>query len=167
MSAASTVYTPIGPFTVLVDDEGAVLAAGWTAELGALLRLVSPALRPAEPERRRELGGVTDAVIAYHRGELSAVDGVEVRQASGAFLQQAWQLLRTVPAGTWVSYAELAAKAGRPAAVRPAATACARNAAALFVPCHRVLRSDGSLGGYRWGLDVKRRLLAHEAPTAR
>lgn len=163
MSAASTVHTPIGPFTVLVDAEGAVLASGWTADLGALLPLVAPALRPAEPEHRRELGSVTDAVIAYHRGELSAADGVEVRQACGPFLQQAWQVLRAVPAGTWVSYSELAAKAGRPAAVRAAATACARNAAALFVPCHRVLRSDGSLGGYRWGLAVKRRLLAHES----
>ena len=167
MSAASTVHTPIGPFTVLVDAEGAVLASGWTADLGALLPLVAPVLRPAEPERRRDLGSVTDAVIAYHRGELSAVDGVEVRQASGPFRQQVWQLLRAVPAGTWVSYTELAAKAGRPAAVRAAATACARNAAALFVPCHRVLRSDGSLGGYRWGLAVKRRLLAHEGPTGR
>ena len=167
MSAASTVDTPIGPFTVLVDDEGAVLASGWTADLSALLPLIAPALHPGEPERRRELGSVTDAVIAYHRGVLSAVDSVEVRQASGAFRQQAWQLLRAVPAGTWVSYTELAAKTGRPAAVRAAATACARNAAALFVPCHRVLRSDGSLSGYRWGLAVKRRLLAHEASTGR
>ena len=52
--------------------------------------------------------------------------------------------------------------AGRPAAIRAAAQACARNAAALFVPCHRVLRTDGSLGGFRWGLDVKKWLLAHE-----
>ncbi|MEU4712555.1 MGMT family protein, partial [Micromonospora purpureochromogenes] len=50
----------------------------------------------------------------------------------------------------------------RPAAVRAAAAACARNAAALFVPCHRVLRTDGTLGGYRWGLDVKEWLLGHE-----
>ena len=72
-------------------------------------------------------------------------------------------MLRTVPAGEPVTYTEFAELAGRPAAVRAAAMACARNAAALFVPCHRVLRLDGSLGGFRWGLDVKRWLLAHEA----
>lgn len=61
------------------------------------------------------------------------------------------------------SYTELAAKAGRPRAVRAAAAACARNPAALFVPCHRVLRSDGSLGGFRWGLPAKRWLLDYES----
>ena len=86
-----------------------------------------------------------------------------VRQRSGEFLEHAWDVLRTVPAGAPVTYTEYAAKSGRPAAVRAAASACARNAAALFVPCHRVLRTDGTLGGFRWGLEVKRRLLAHEA----
>ena len=60
---------------------------------------------------------------------------------------------------TYTGFAELA---GRPRAVRAAAAACARNAAALFVPCHRVLRTDGGLGGFRWGLDVKKWLLGHE-----
>ena len=166
-SHASTVDTPLGPFTVLVDGDGAVLASGWTADLHALLPQVAPALRPTQPQWRAELGAVTAAVAAYHRGELSAVDAVAVRQHSGPFLQQAWDVLRGVPAGAPVSYTELAAKAGRPEAVRAAASACARNAAALFVPCHRVLRSDGSLGGFRWGLSAKRWLLEHEAPGSR
>ena len=66
------------------------------------------------------------------------IDDVPVRQRSGAFLEHAWDVLRTVPAGAPVTYTEYAAKSGRPAAVRAAAAACARNAAALFVPCHRV-----------------------------
>lgn len=163
----ATVDTPIGPFTVVVDDDATVLASGWTADPADLLPQVSPALRPAELIHRTELGAVTDAVIAYHRGDLDAISAVPVRQRSGEFLEHAWQVLRTVPAGAPVSYTELAAKAGRPAAVRAAAGACARNAAALFVPCHRVLRSDGSLGGFRWGLPVKRWLLAHEQPVPR
>jgi methylated-DNA-[protein]-cysteine S-methyltransferase len=61
-----------------------------------------------------------------------------------------------------VTYTGLAARAGRPAAVRAAAQACARNPAALFVPCHRVIRSDGTMGGFRWGVPVKRWLLEHE-----
>jgi methylated-DNA-[protein]-cysteine S-methyltransferase len=162
VSAVSTVDTPLGPFTVIADGDGAVLASGWTADIDTLLQLVHPALRPVSVRWLADLDAVTDAVRAYHGGELSAVDGVSVRQRSGPFLEHAWELLRTVPAGTAISYTEYAAKCGRPSAVRGAASACARNAAALFVPCHRVLRSDGSLGGFRWGLPVKRWLLAHE-----
>jgi methylated-DNA-[protein]-cysteine S-methyltransferase len=62
-----------------------------------------------------------------------------------------------------VTYTEFARLAGRPSAVRAAAMACARNAVALFVPCHRVLRLDGGYGGYRWGVPVKQLLLDHEA----
>ncbi len=163
MSSWSTSDTPIGPFTAILDEDGAVLASGWTARLDDLLPLIHPTLRPAEPDHRAELGAVTDAITRYHSGELSAIQDVVVRQRSGAFLEHAWEVLRTVPAGAPITYTEYAAKSGRPAAVRGAASACARNAAALFVPCHRVLRSDGTLGGFRWGVEVKRRLLAHES----
>ncbi len=159
----TTLPTPAGPFTAVVDADGAVLASGWTADVDALLPLVHPVLRPAAARRVDDLGAVSTAIVRYHEGDLGAVDAVVVRQRSGAFLEQAWDVLRTVPAGAPVSYTEYAAKAGRPAAVRAAAAACARNAAALFVPCHRVLRTDGSLGGFRWGLPVKRWLLEHEA----
>lgn len=162
MSTWSTFDTPLGPFTAVVDDGGAVLASGWTATLDALLPLVHPSLRPAAV-REGGLGGVGEAITAYHAGNLSAIDAVPVRQRSGAFLEHAWDVLRAVPAGAPVTYTEYAAKAGRPAAVRAAASACARNAAALFVPCHRVLRLDGSLGGFRWGTAVKAGLLEHES----
>jgi methylated-DNA-[protein]-cysteine S-methyltransferase len=162
-STYSTFDTPTGPFTAVVDADGAVLASGWTADVEALLVLVHPTLRPASARRTDDLGPVSAAVVRYHEGDLGAVDAVPVRQRSGAFLEHAWEVLRTVPAGAPVSYTEYAAKAGRPAAVRAAASACARNATALFVPCHRVLRNDGSLGGFRWGLPVKRWLLDHEA----
>jgi len=165
MTAMSTVDTPLGPFTVVVDGDGAVLASGWTGSVDELLPQVHPSLRPTSVRELADLGAVTTAVRAYHGGELSAVDGVPVRQRSGPFLEHAWELLRTVPAGTAISYTEYAAKCGRPAAVRGAASACARNAAALFVPCHRVLRADGSLGGFRWGLPTKRWLLDHERPA--
>jgi methylated-DNA-[protein]-cysteine S-methyltransferase len=159
----TTLDTPAGPFTAVVDGDGAVLASGWTADVDALVPLVHPLLRPASVRRVDDLGAVSAAVARYHDGELSAVDDVPVRQRSGAFLEHAWDVLRTVPAGAPVTYTEYAAKSGRPAAVRAAASACARNAAALFVPCHRVLRTDGTLGGFRWGVPVKRWLLEHEA----
>jgi len=162
MSTWHTYETPIGPFTAIVDADRAVLASGWTADLNDLVPVIHPTLRPTAL-REGELGTVGDAIVAYHGGELSAIDDVAVRQRSGAFLEHAWDVLRAVPAGAPLTYAEYAAKCGNPAAVRAAASACGRNAVALFVPCHRILRSDGTLGGFRWGLGIKRALLEHEA----
>ncbi len=158
----ATTTTPIGPFTTVVDAEGAVLAAGWTAEAEGLRLLIHPTLRPAELRHRDALGPITRAVETYHTGELHAIDDITVRQLSGPFLVHAWEVLRKIPAGSPVTYTAFADRSGRPEAVRAAANACARNAAALFVPCHRVFRTDGSLGGFRWGLAVKNWLLAHE-----
>jgi methylated-DNA-[protein]-cysteine S-methyltransferase len=159
----STMDTPVGPFTSLVDADGAVLAAGWTVGPAALLPLVHRDLR-GEPRARRDLGPVTAAVRAYLDGDHDAPTAVTVRQQTdGTFLAAAWKTLRDVRPGEPVTYAEFAARTGRARAIRAAAQACARNAAALFVPCHRVLRSDGTLGGFRWGLDVKQWLLAHES----
>ena len=161
----ATVATPPGPFTVVVDGDGAVLASGWTADVATLLAVVHPSLRPLAVDRVDDLP-VLRAVAAFVAGDVHAIDGVAVRQRSGPFLQSAWDILRTVPAGRPETYTAFAARCGRPSAVRAAANACARNAAALFVPCHRVLASDGSLGGFRWGAPVKRWLLDHEAAHA-
>lgn len=160
----STVDTPAGPFTAIVAPDGAVLASGWTGDTALLTTQIHPSLMPAEITPKPDLGDVTKAVVAYHEGDLTSIDTVEVRQRSGPFLQHAWDVLRTVRAGAPVTYSEYAELAGRPAAIRAAASACARNSVALFVPCHRVIRIGGNLGGFRWGLDVKRWLLAHETP---
>jgi methylated-DNA-[protein]-cysteine S-methyltransferase len=154
--------TPLGPFTTLVDSDGAVLASGWTSDADNLRGLIHPTLRPAGLRRRDALGEVTSAVAAYHEGDLTAIDPIPVRQQSGEFLLHAWEVLRAVPAGSPLTYTEFAARSGRPDATRAAANACARNAAALFVPCHRILRIGGALGGFRWGLPIKRWLLDHE-----
>ncbi len=82
-----------------------------------------------------------------------------------AFQQRVWQALREIPAGQTVSYTELAQRIGVPSAVRAVASACAANALAVAIPCHRVVRSDGSLSGYRWGVERKRALLDKEAQT--
>jgi O-6-methylguanine DNA methyltransferase len=81
--------------------------------------------------------------------------------------QRVWSALREVPAGAPVSYAELARRVGNARAVRAAGSACGRNHVAPIVPCHRVVRSDGTPGGYGWGLPVKRWLLDHELRHAR
>jgi methylated-DNA-[protein]-cysteine S-methyltransferase len=160
------VATPPGPFTVVVTTgRDGELASGWTDDVSALLPVVHRSLRPTWVERADTLP-VLDVVVAFHDGDVTAIDTVPVQQRSGPFLTDAWDVLRTVPAGQPDTYASFAARCGRPAAVRAAAGACARNAAALFVPCHRVLSTGGGLGGFRWGTPVKRWLLDHEAAHA-
>jgi len=153
-----TVTTPDGPFTLLADDRGRVLASGWTAEPSAIIgRLSSP------PSDVRE--GQTDAaaaVAAYYRGDLTAIDTVAVAQTGTALQLEGWAALRRITPGHPLTYSEFAVALGRPRAVRAAASICARNAPALFVPCHRVLRTGGALGGFAWGIEVKRALLARE-----
>ncbi|WP_157267299.1 bifunctional DNA-binding transcriptional regulator/O6-methylguanine-DNA methyltransferase Ada [Azohydromonas aeria] len=83
-----------------------------------------------------------------------------------AFQQRVWQALQQIPPGQTLSYAELAARIGAAAAVRAVAGACAANVLAVAVPCHRIVRRDGSLSGYRWGVERKRALLAREAEGA-
>jgi AraC family transcriptional regulator of adaptative response/methylated-DNA-[protein]-cysteine methyltransferase len=80
-----------------------------------------------------------------------------------AFQQRVWQALREIPAGSTVSYTELAGRIGSPRAVRAVAHACATNSLAVAIPCHRVIRNDGGLSGYRWGVERKRSLLQREA----
>ena len=161
-AAWSTISTPAGPFTMIVDSDGQVLASGWSDDPEYLKALVHKSIRPLTLVDKPDLGEVTTAAKTYHQGDLTAIDNIPVLQRSGEFLEHAWDVLREVPAGAPVSYTEYAARSGRPAAIRAAASACARNAAALFVPCHRVLRTDKTLGGFRYGLDVKRWLIAHE-----
>lgn len=156
-----TVTTPDGPFTILADDRQRVLASGWTADPEAILVRLRPADRPEDVQE-----GETDAaaaVAAFYTGDLAAIDDVAVAQRGTALQLEGWAALRRIAPGRPLTYTEFAAALGNPAAVRAAASICARNAPALFVPCHRVLRSDGSLGGFAWGVEVKESLLAREA----
>ena len=80
-----------------------------------------------------------------------------------AFQKRVWDALMKIPRGETRSYAELAASLDAPRAARAVASACAHNRVAIVVPCHRVIRGDGSLGGYRWGLGLKQQLLGRES----
>ncbi len=170
---ATTLATPDGPFTVVASDS-AVLASGWTDDFASLVALIHPTLRPADlaeldagdADQDPDLAEAAKAVAAYYAGDPHAVGRVPVRQRSGPYRELAWDVLRQAEPGERVTYAEFAVRTGRPAAVRAAAGACAMNAAALFVPCHRVLRTDGGLGGFRYGLAIKDSLLAREASAA-
>jgi AraC family transcriptional regulator of adaptative response/methylated-DNA-[protein]-cysteine methyltransferase len=87
---------------------------------------------------------------------------VDVDLMGTAFQKKVWDALMKIPRGETRSYAELAAQVGAPRGARAVASACAHNRVAILVPCHRVVRGDGSLGGYRWGLPLKQQLLERE-----
>jgi methylated-DNA-[protein]-cysteine S-methyltransferase len=158
-----TVATADGPFTI-VEGEHGVLASGWTADVDAVLRRISPTLRPTAVEAGSTRAAA--AVTAYYSGDVQAIDHVPVHQAGGPYRTIAWRALRRIAPGAPLTYSRFAELTGSPTAVRAAASACATNAPALFVPCHRVLRTDGSMGGFAWGVDVKLSLLAREARAA-
>lgn len=160
--------TPGGPLTIVTGPDGRVRAAGFTHDVPGLVSLIHPSLRGGELRERADLGEITAQVLSYLDGDLTAIDDVPVQQHTGGpFMEHAWRVMRDIKAGQPVSYTHFALMSGRPTAIRAAAAACARNAVAFFVPCHRVLRNDGKLGGYRWGLDVKRWLLEHEGGVSR
>ncbi|HET9959876.1 MAG TPA: bifunctional DNA-binding transcriptional regulator/O6-methylguanine-DNA methyltransferase Ada [Polyangiaceae bacterium] len=109
-----------------------------------------------------------EAVIArvlgcIELGELTEELPLDVRGT--AFQQRVWQALRAIPRGTTTTYSQIAEQLGQPAAVRAVAGACAANSLAVLIPCHRVVRTDGSLSGYRWGIDRKRALLERESKS--
>ena len=151
---------------------GAVLVATSDKGIRAILLGDKPAALARElqqrfPRARLTRGGKTcDNLLAR------VIDLVEKRGDARdlpldihgtAFQRRVWQALRKIPAGRTLSYADVARRIGSPAAVRAVAGACAANPIALAIPCHRVVRSDGTLSGYRWGIERKRRLLQREA----
>ncbi|MPY11895.1 methylated-DNA--[protein]-cysteine S-methyltransferase [Arthrobacter bussei] len=162
-TTTTTIDTPDGAFTV-IEAEGAVLSSGWTDTAEDLVGQIHPTIRATAFDPAASAPApILEAVERYYDGDFAAIASVRVRQASGPFRVHAWEVLRTVEPGAPVTYLQYAERAGNPAAIRAAAGACAKNAAALFVPCHRIIRTDGTLGGFRWGLAVKQRLLDREA----
>jgi methylated-DNA-[protein]-cysteine S-methyltransferase len=164
----TTLPTPVGPFTLLVDD-GGVCAAGFTGRPETLQRRLDPRRRAAGTRPAADPDGVAGRMLAYLAGEVGALDELAVEQPGDPSRQAAWRALRSVPAGQTVSYRELGAMADLadpatdPLGAQAAGAACAGNHVAVIVPCHRVLRADGRLGGYGWGVHRKAWLLDHEA----
>ncbi|HET7489893.1 MAG TPA: methylated-DNA--[protein]-cysteine S-methyltransferase [Acidimicrobiales bacterium] len=155
----TTVPSRLGPVLVAATDRG-VCAVRFVDgegedELGQEF--------PAASIRRDDDGlrAVAERVVAAVEGRAGAADlPLDVRTT--AFRLLVWEALRAIPAGQTRSYSEVAAAVGRPSAVRAVAGACAANPVAVLVPCHRAVAADGSLAGYRWGLERKRALLDAE-----
>lgn len=153
------VESPLGTVVGAVSTDGlAAVRIGRSPEVVLdELRRERPAAR-LEPDDGGELEGLAAALSDLAVGRSADVP-VPLDLGGTTFQRAVWSALGTIPRGGTLSYAQLALAIGAPSSVRAAASACAANPTALVVPCHRVVRSDGGLGGYRWGTDVKRRLL--------
>ena len=158
------------------------LPTGWIGLLAGDNGLRRATLKPTPHEVMEDLGddvegaehdpehfaGVVDCLVRYSKGEISALDGIELDlEGVSPFFRAAWSACRSIPPGQTRSYAWLAEEAGSPRAMRAAGQAMARNRFSLIIPCHRVISSDGGLGGYGGGgLGVKAKLLQMELEQA-
>ncbi len=156
----TTVSTALGTVLVAATDQGlcAVTLGQDAGALEASLRREYPAARIARGDD--ELAGWADAVTGRISGDGTERPPLDVRGT--AFQWQVWEALQRIPRGATRTYTEIAQALGRPSAARAVAGACASNKVALVIPCHRVVREDGGLGGYRWGIERKRALLDGE-----
>jgi AraC family transcriptional regulator of adaptative response/methylated-DNA-[protein]-cysteine methyltransferase len=155
------VDSPLGRLLVGATSRGvsAVAIGDDDSELERSLRAEYPAATIVRDDS--DLRGWVAEIVACLSGRLPHLD-LPIDVQATAFKRQVWEELRAIPPGATASYGEIARRIGRPAAVRAVANACATNPVALVVPCHRVVRSDGALGGYRWGAERKAALLDQE-----
>ncbi|HET7697351.1 MAG TPA: methylated-DNA--[protein]-cysteine S-methyltransferase [Vicinamibacterales bacterium] len=159
MIQIQTVDSPIGPLTA-AERAGRVCLLHFGPD-GPEIDRTFERWYPGELRSRQPLS--TAAVLRrYFEGDLGVLDGVPVELNGTSFQKQVWQALRRIPAGTSISYAELARRIGSVTAVRAVGAANGANPVAVIVPCHRVIGSDGSLTGYGGGLERKQWLLQHE-----
>lgn len=158
--------TPIGRVLVAATERGVCAIMPGTDDAGLEAALAAEFPR-AERTRVDEgadgwLAEVVGRIAAQFADGRPAAHALPADLRATAFQWQVWNALTRIPAGQTRSYAEVAREIGRPTAARAVARACASNRLALIVPCHRVIRDDGSMGGYRWGLQAKDALLRFE-----
>lgn len=160
---ADSIPTPIGTLRIAADVAGRLCVALFTETDEIVYRY----LRRHSPEPFTLVlvhnpHGFSNRIAAYFAGELNAIDDLPVDTGGSPFQRDVWQALRTIPCGTTTSYGKLAARIGRPSAVRAVGLANGANPIAVVLPCHRVVGSNGSLTGYGGGIERKRWLLEHE-----
>jgi methylated-DNA-[protein]-cysteine S-methyltransferase len=153
--------TPIGTLNLIAHED--VLLGANLSTLNALKASLGEEDKTREIREMKSIPVISELISDYFDGDLSALDAIKVRQPGAHFSQAAWKAMRKVKAGKTLSYADLADRAGSPAAVRAAGSACAKNAIVLVVPCHRIVKTGGSLGNYAYGLNKKEWLLRFEA----
>ena len=151
----TSIATPLGLFSIALSDEIIVEAL-----FGAVNQL------RIQGSFAKEVSGINSYISGYFEGELNSLSKIEVEIADSNFTGSLYRQLQKIPAGSVLSYQELAERSGSIGANRAAGSACAKNKIPLLIPCHRVIKSDGSLGRYAFGADRKKWLLEHEGYLA-
>ena len=161
----TVVPVSLGLLLVAVTERGICGVSLGDSEdsLVAALRAELPAAELVRTTDARDR--LVDSVVAHVEGQSSA-DELPLDVRATAFQWQVWRALQRIPEGATRTYQEIARELGQPSAARAVARACASNRVAILIPCHRVVRGDGGLGGYRWGVARKAALLAREGATA-
>jgi len=162
----TTAESAFGRVLVAMTERGvcAVKLADTDAEMEKELRAEFPAAKIERTDSK--LRKRVDEILRQIANHSPGIDlPLDIRAT--AFQRQVWEKLRLIPYGQTVSYGDVARALGKPGAVRAVGRACATNPVALVIPCHRVVREDKSLGGYRWGLERKKKLLDHERVTGK
>jgi methylated-DNA-[protein]-cysteine S-methyltransferase len=161
--AFRTVDSPVGPLLIAATPRGLVRVAYEREGMGAVLQSLASTVSPRVLAAPRRLDDAASQLEEYFAGRRRVFDvPLDLRLAAG-FRRLVLAELTGIPYGSTRSYTEVAAATGHPRAVRAVGSACASNPLPLVVPCHRVLRSDGSVGGYLGGSEIKRALLELEA----
>lgn len=165
----ATTNTPLGLLMMAATDRGLCSVQIGEDSAGLAAQLVhefpGAVIAPMKGGRNRKNAGQFAAWMQALKDHLSSVSlrlDLPLDIQGTAFQMKVWRYLMHIPSGEVQSYSEVARAIGKPSAVRAVASACARNRLAIVIPCHRVIRSDGGMGGYRWGLECKRSLIALE-----
>jgi AraC family transcriptional regulator, regulatory protein of adaptative response / methylated-DNA-[protein]-cysteine methyltransferase len=161
--------TDLGISALYLGESDSMLRAALRKEYPSadlLLDSAGHGAKTSDGSGRGNLGEWVSKILAHLRGQEPHLDLPTDVQAT-AFQRRVWEELRKIPYGATKTYTEVARAIGRPAAIRAVARACATNPVSVVVPCHRVVRQDGNLAGYRWGINRKRALLEKESKAAR
>jgi len=160
--AYTTITTPVGPLLLAASDTGLIRVAYECEDFEAVLHKLAEDISPRILCAPQRLATATDQLLEYFAGRRRQFDLALDRRLSAGFRYAVQSVLPDIEYGRTATYKEVAELVGNPAAVRAVGTACATNPLPVVVPCHRVLRSDGGIGGYIGGAEVKTALLALE-----
>ncbi|WP_395018383.1 methylated-DNA--[protein]-cysteine S-methyltransferase [Dongia sp.] len=164
--ALSRLETPIGVALIATDDQGRLRVLDWADHKARMQTGLARIYRASGGVKLDQsiaaAWPVMDGLKAFFAGDLEAIDAIPVESAGTPFQRKVWAVLRKIPAGKTWTYTQLAARAGKPEAIRAAGAANGLNPISVVVPCHRVIGRDGSLTGYGGGLHRKEWLLTHE-----
>lgn len=164
-----TTTTPLGEFHMILrrqNGKDIVRASGFGA-ISELQKRLPAKLATLELEQLAHSHPYVDNINDYFEGNLTALTAIPFEQEGGSFSQDVWRAMYALSAGQTISYKDLALRAQHPGAIRAAGTTCGQNRIVLIVPCHRIVKSDGSIGNYLYGPEIKERLLSHESGNSR